>query len=54
MIQMIDTKRRPRPVIEKTESSYYKKFMTARLNLEFIQQEQKFSSPTKEIIDTQF
>jgi len=54
MIRLINSKRRQRPVIEKSGSSYYRKFMTARLNLEFIQQERKFSTPTKEIIETQF
>lgn len=55
MINLLNFKPRKREKITpiKVDSSYNKKFMTARLNLELIQQEEKFSTPTKELIDTQ-
>lgn len=53
MINLLNIKPRKSAKAIKVDSSYTKKFMTARLNLELIQQEDKFSSPTKIMIETQ-
>ncbi len=53
MINLLNIKPKKRESFKKIDSTYTKKFMTARLNLELIQQEDKFSLPTKAMIETQ-
>ena len=53
MEQLNQTKITTPTTSEKSGTSYLRKFMTAKLNLEILQQEKKFSVPTRELINSQ-